>query len=98
MQDGAKCHTAAATTKYLRGKGVNFIEKWPPRSPQLNPIENMWALVARAVSDRGPVDVDELAAFVKEEFFKIPERKVDDLVLAWKGRLKRCYAADGHLW
>ena len=98
MQDGAKCHTAASTTKYLRDKGVNFIEKWPPRSPQLNPIENMWATVARAVSDRGPVDSEQLATFVKQEFYKIPERKVDELVLSWKGRLKRCHAADGHLW
>ena len=97
MQDGAKCHTAALTTKYLRRKGVNFIEKWP-RSPQLNPIENMWAQVARAVSDRGPVDAHDLAEFVSEEFHKIPVEKVDALVLAWKGRLRRCHAADGHLW
>jgi hypothetical protein len=97
MQDGAKCHTSKQTVGYLQGKGVNFIEDWPPRSPQLNPIENLWSMLARAVSDRGAASVQQLRNIVIEEFNKIEEEKIDNMVLDWKKRLKECYENDGEL-
>jgi transposase len=41
MQDIASCHTAGATKAFLRRKRVEMIE-WPPYSPDLNLIENLW--------------------------------------------------------
>ena len=40
-------------------------EQWAPRSPDLNPIENIWALVARQVSLRQPKTVDALKRAVR---------------------------------
>ena len=39
MQDGARVHTANATLAYLDRKQVKVLQNWPPRSPDLNPIE-----------------------------------------------------------
>ena len=41
MQDSASCHTAAATTHFLRENNVDVYEYWPSNSPDLNPIENI---------------------------------------------------------
>ena len=44
MQDGARAHTAAATSEWLRENEVQFLGKevWHPNSPDLKPIENVW--------------------------------------------------------
>jgi len=49
MQDGAPCHTAKIVKTYLETKKVPMLP-WPGNSPDLNPIENIWALVKDRLS------------------------------------------------
>lgn len=41
MQDNAPCHRSNAVKLFLRENNIEFIN-WPPYSPDLNPIENLW--------------------------------------------------------
>ncbi|DAZ99844.1 TPA: hypothetical protein N0F65_008587 [Lagenidium giganteum] len=44
LHDGASCPRAKTVKEYLRRKGINLV-KHPALSPDLNPIENVWAHV-----------------------------------------------------
>lgn len=48
QHDNASIHRARTTTAFLRERGVPTID-WPALSPDLNPIENVWGVMARRV-------------------------------------------------
>ena len=39
---------------------------WPPYSPDLNPIENLWAIIDKRLKDRNPCTVAELKVILSE--------------------------------
>jgi transposase len=55
QHDNAPSHRAKYTTHWLALKGFKQekIMTWPPASPDLNPIENLWALIKKKVYEGG---------------------------------------------
>lgn len=78
QQDGAPPHYALAVRDYLdqtfpqRWFGRRGSIEWPPRSPDLTPMDFFfWGIVKKRVYERNPHTVDELKEYISEVFIEI---------------------------
>ena len=91
MHDNAPSHAAKATTQYLGS--IGFKNKtmmiWPPNSPDLNPIENLWGIVKRRVHADGKqyFSKDELWEAIKQAADSIPRSLISKLTESVNERL-----------
>ncbi|GFU67355.1 DDE_3 domain-containing protein [Trichonephila clavipes] len=55
---------------------------WPARSPDLNPIENVWDALGRQVAGRNypPTKKNTLIRALTEEWDKLPQQLLDNVV------------------
>ena len=96
MHDNAPCHRSRVVTEYLNEKCIEFIE-WPPYSPELNPIENIWAWMKNKllVEYGTPETEEELIAQVREVWENIPEEMAEKFCGNYERRLQAVIEANG---
>ncbi|GFX74561.1 DDE_3 domain-containing protein [Trichonephila clavipes] len=81
MDDNATCHRTLAVQDCLDSESIQRLV-WPARSPDLNPIENVWDALGRQVAGRNypPTNKNTLIRALTEEWDKLPQQLLDNVV------------------
>ena len=89
QQDGARYHTAHSVLSFLKDQGVEVM-KWPPQSPDLNPIEAVWNMLNISIDKqmKGTHSYQELERVVQEEWEKLDVRKIPSCIDSMPSRCK----------
>ncbi|GFY34641.1 transposable element Tcb1 transposase [Trichonephila clavipes] len=79
----------------LDSEGIQRLA-WPARSPDLNPIENVWDALGRQVAGRNypPTNKNTLIRALTEEWDKLPQQLLDN-VQSMVRRVECCIALHG---
>lgn len=91
QQDNDPAHGGAADV--LRGwsekhrSNAMLLPNWPPNSPDLNLIENVWGYVQAKVDEMGCQSFDEFKNAVHQHFQSVPKSMLNNLYKSMGGRL-----------
>ena len=97
MDDGASIHTAHIIREYKEAQSVKTLV-WPPKSPDLNPIENLWHILKLKIRHRiSEINSNnDLGRIVREEWARIGPHYVQGLYRSMPRRCKMVQLMKGH--
>ena len=98
QQDNDPKHTSKVATKYLT-EGVfmkDYTITWPPYSPDLNPIENLWADLKKRVETWNTTTKDQLKDAVLHEWRETDPTLCEKLVASMPKRIALVLQHRGH--
>ena len=89
QQDGAPCHTAKSVKQWLCDCYVRFIDDWPGNSPDLSPIENLWAIIKRRLQGKDTSNLKKLESAIRKKWDNLKKKTL----LSFSISLIRCLHA-----
>jgi transposase len=103
MQDNAPIHTATRVIQWFQDHAVLLLP-WPPYSPDLNPIEHLWAYLKSYINEQYPElndmgksneDYEALCNAIEEAWNAIDQEVIDNLIRSMPRRTFAIWKAKG---
>ncbi len=97
MQDSVRAYTAADVLREFAERGIRLI-RWPPFSPDLNPIEMLWDDMKNWIQEmhgEGRLSYNKLRVVVKAAWEAIPDERLNDLMDSMHDRCQAVIDANG---
>jgi transposase len=96
LQDGARPHTAKKSIEVIHELIENRLHKHPAKSPDLNPMEDMWSYLDRKVKDAKITTIPALKKKLTREWNKLTWTEVRKSVDSMSRRLQSCVKQKGN--
>jgi hypothetical protein len=89
QQDNARPHTAAHAMDYITRLAQTLPEEapWPPCSPDLSPIEQIWAYIKKQINMKGIQTAADLFKEVERIWLSIPDDMINNYVDSFQSRI-----------
>jgi len=96
QEDNARPHKTKLAKKFHAENGLRVLP-WPAQSPDLNPIENLWAEVKKSIRERKnlPSNLAQLERHVIRAWNQIPIKTIENLVDSMPQRIRAVIEANG---
>ena len=96
QNDNAPLLTSRLTKTFLQKKNLKVL-KWPAHSPDLNPIENVWGLLAGEIYSKGKqyFSVQELKDALNKAWKKLDEKNLKPFLVSLKNRVQKLIIKKG---
>jgi transposase len=96
QHDNDPKHTAKSVQEWLSGQRFSVLE-WPPQSPDLNPMEHLWAHLKRQLNkyESPPKGILELWERIEEQWNKIDQATCMNLIESMPRRVEAVIKAKG---
>ena len=96
MDDISTCHRTLDVQVCLDSEGIQRLV-WPSRPPDLNRIEKVCDALGRQVADRNypPTNKNTLIRALTEEWDKLPQQLLDNVVQSMIRRVECCITLHG---
>ena len=96
QHDSAPCHKAKTVTEWLNTNQIEVLD-WPSYSPNLNPIENLWAIMKEKISKIEITSLSHLEEVIKSVWCRdISAQLCKNLVFSMPNRIKKVLKNKGH--
>lgn len=94
QQDNDPKHSSKLVQGWINLKGIDCLE-WPPYSPDLNPIEHLWADLKKRVEKENPRSIEELITVLQLCWDATDKAFCAKLVHSMPKRMAACIAHAG---
>jgi transposase len=94
QEDNDPKHRSKKAEKWREENQVRRIS-WPAQSPDLNPIENVWAVLKANISNYKPTSEKDLIKIIKKEWKKLDSSFSKNLIISMKNRISLVLSNEG---
>ncbi len=95
QQDNAKPHVANYSKQFFKSEGIQLLP-WPAQSPDLSPIENLWAILKKGIRHKKQTNLQCLIKSVVDVWEKLEASTLTALVESMPKRCQMVIANKGH--
>jgi transposase len=90
-------HRSITVSSYLNRNNINYFSKedWPANSPDLNPMDNVWSMLANAINKHPPRNLEQLETRLRIEWTNLSQEHIANTIDSMHDRLLAVKTAHG---